>query len=87
MPQLSGWRANLVVTLQHIGLVLTHLLAWMPNWLGALLLLLVLGSLSWYALKQTGMLTPHHDDDEEQLEEPSPHVASSMPREEETIEQ
>jgi len=87
MPQLSGWQATLVVTLQHSGQVLTHAIAWIPNWLGALLVLLVLGWLTWYALKQTGLLTSRLDDDEAQLEEPSPHSASSVRQEEETIEQ
>jgi cytochrome c-type biogenesis protein len=87
MPQLSGWQANLVVTLQHIGQVLTHILVWMPNWLGAVLLLLVLGWLAWSALKQIGVLTPDHDHDEVMLEESSLSSTSSIPREEETIEQ
>ncbi|HYU76208.1 MAG TPA: hypothetical protein VEL31_26345 [Ktedonobacteraceae bacterium] len=87
MPQLSGWQTTLVVTLQHVGQVLTHALAWIPNWLGALLVLLVLGLLAWYAFKQTGVLAPSHEqDDEEPLEEPGPHPASSVRREEETIE-
>lgn len=87
MPQLSDWQAGLVVTLQHIGQVLTNILAWIPNWLGALLLLLMLVFSAWYALKQTGVLTPHHDNDDEPLEEPSLHAVSSMQQEEETIEQ
>jgi cytochrome c-type biogenesis protein len=87
MPQLSEWQANLVVTLQHIGQVLTHILAWIPNWLGVVLLFLVLGWLVWYALKQTGVLTPHQDDDEELHEEPNLYAVSSVRQEEETIEQ
>jgi cytochrome c biogenesis protein CcdA len=87
MPQLSGWQANLVVTLQHSGQVLTQAISWIPNWLGALLLLLALGGLSWYALKQTGVLTSYRDDNSEQPEEPSPHAGASVQREEETIEQ
>ena len=88
MPQLSDWQATLVVTLQHIGQVLTHILAWIPNWLGAVLLLLLLGWLAWYALKQTGVLIPYHNDnDEESCEEPNLHPASSMRQKEEMIEQ
>lgn len=84
MPQLSGWQVNLVVTLQHIGQVLTQAISWMPNWFGALLLLLVLGWLSWYALKQMGMLTLHHND-EEPSQETGLHAGVSARREEETI--
>jgi cytochrome c-type biogenesis protein len=87
MPQLSGWQADLVVTLQHIGQVLTHATAWMPNWLAALLVLLALGGLAWFALKQTGILIARPADDEASLEEPDLASASSAQQEEETIEQ
>ncbi len=52
MPTLSGWQASFAVTLQHIGRVVTQALAWLPNWGAALLVVLVIGLLSWRALRQ-----------------------------------
>ena len=62
MPQLSGWQAQMAVTLQHIGQVLTKALSWLPNWVGGVLLLLMLGTLAWYALRQTGLLATYEED-------------------------
>lgn len=83
MPQLSDWQANLVVQLQNLGQMLTLATSWIPNWLGAILFFLVLVWLIWYALKQTGVLTSRHVNDNE---EASLHAASTVQREEETIE-
>lgn len=52
MPPLRGWQATFTVTLQHIGAVLTHALAWMPGWLGALLVLAAVGFLARRAWRQ-----------------------------------
>jgi cytochrome c biogenesis protein CcdA len=62
MPQLSGWQAQMAVTLQQSGLVVTSALSWLPNWAGGTLLLLVLGALAWYALRQTGLLAAHEEE-------------------------
>ena len=52
MPALSGWQAEFAVNLQHVGQVTTSTFSWVPNWLGWLVFLVVLGSLAWYALRQ-----------------------------------
>ena len=52
MPALSGWQAEFAVNLQHVGQVITSTLSWVPNWLGWLVFLVVLGGLAWYALRQ-----------------------------------
>ncbi len=62
MPQLSGWQAQMALTLQQSGLVVTSALSWLPNWAGGTLLLLVLGALAWYALRQTGLLAAHEEE-------------------------
>jgi len=62
MPQLSGWQAQMVVTLQQSGHVVTSALSWLPNWVGGVLLLLALGALAWYALRQTGLLAAHEEE-------------------------
>lgn len=61
MPQLSDWQAELVVLLQSLGQTITNTLAWLPNWLSAFLLLLVLGLLAWRGLKQIGLLVRRED--------------------------
>jgi len=54
MPTLTGWQAQFAVGLQHYGQVITNALSWIPNWVGIVLFLLLLGGLSWYALRQIG---------------------------------
>jgi type II secretory pathway component PulF len=54
MPQLSDWQAQLSVSLAYYGKVITSALSWIPNWAGALIFLVLLGGLAWYALRQIG---------------------------------
>jgi cytochrome c-type biogenesis protein len=71
MPQLSGWQAQMAVTLQHFGQVITSALSWLPNWVGGVLLLLILGTLALYALRQTGLLAAHEEEPgEKEMQEP-----------------
>jgi cytochrome c-type biogenesis protein len=55
MPPLANWQVPLSAALQHVGQVITNALAWIPNWVGALISLILLGGLAWYALKQIGI--------------------------------
>jgi cytochrome c-type biogenesis protein len=52
MPPLADWQVQLSAALQHVGQVITSALAWIPNWLGTLIFLILLGGLAWYALRQ-----------------------------------
>jgi cytochrome c-type biogenesis protein len=62
MPPLTGWQAQLAVSLQHGGQVITNALSWIPNWAAIILFLALLGGLSWYALRQ---IVGSFDEDEE----------------------
>ena len=55
MPPLAGWQIQLSAGLQHTGQLMTNALAWIPNWVGVLIFLVLLGGLSWYALRQIGI--------------------------------
>ena len=61
MPPLADWQERFAVGLQHVGQVITSALAWLPNWAGAVILLVLIGGLAWYALRQVGA---HADEDE-----------------------
>ena len=61
MPPLADWQERFAVGLQHVGQVITSALAWLPNWAGAVILLVLIGGLAWYALRQVGA---HVDEDE-----------------------
>jgi cytochrome c-type biogenesis protein len=52
MPPLAPWQAQLTVSLEHVGSVITTALSWIPNWAGILLFFVLVGSLAWYALRQ-----------------------------------
>lgn len=52
MFRLTGWQASLAFELQHIGSSITHALAWLPNWLAALILVAALALLARWALRQ-----------------------------------
>ncbi len=69
----TGWQASFFVWLQHIGRVMTGSLSWMPNWVVALVLVLFIVLLAWYALRQRGTKTDDEeslsDDEEESKEE------------------
>ena len=41
--------------IDHGGQVMTNALSWVPNWAGALIFLVLLGGLAWYALRQIGV--------------------------------
>ena len=55
MPQLSDWQISLSESLQHAGQSITNAASWMPNWLGLVLFLAILGGLAGMALKQIGV--------------------------------
>jgi cytochrome c biogenesis protein CcdA len=57
MPPLADWQVQLSAALQHVGQVITNALAWIPNWVGVLIFLVLLGGLAWYALRQIGVRT------------------------------
>ena len=57
MPPLADWQVQLSAALQHVGQVITDALAWIPNWVGVLIFLILLGGLAWYALRQIGVGT------------------------------
>ena len=57
MPPLADWQVQLSAALQHVGQVMTNALAWIPNWVGVLIFLVLLGGLAWYALRQIGVWT------------------------------
>jgi len=54
MPTPIGWQAIFFVWLQHIGQVIIGTFSWLPNWAAILVLVLLVGGLSWRALKQVG---------------------------------
>ncbi len=54
MPPLADWQTRLAVGLQHYGQVITNALAWVPNWVAAVVFLALALGLSWYALRQLG---------------------------------
>ncbi len=86
MPQLSGWQAQLSVSLAHYGKVITGALSWIPNWVGIVLFLLLLGGLSWYALRQIGVGSSHEDEDEKEGTEARANDTATVQMEEEPIE-
>lgn len=57
MPTPTGWQATFFVWLQHVGQLITGALAFLPNWIVALALILFTGLLAKCALKQ-GAGTP-----------------------------
>ncbi len=62
MPSLADWQIQLSAALQHVGQVMTNALAWIPNWVGTLIFLALLGGLAWYALRQIGGRTDSSKD-------------------------
>src|SRR6266487_47631 len=73
MPPLADWQIQLSASLQHVGQVMTNALAWIPNWMGVLIFLVLLGGLAWYALRQIGART---DDSKEAAEAPGVNEAA-----------
>jgi cytochrome c-type biogenesis protein len=60
MPTPTGWQAMFFVWLQHVGQLITGALAWLPNWVVALVLILLTCLLAWRALKQVAR-TPNRE--------------------------
>jgi cytochrome c-type biogenesis protein len=52
MPSPRGWQASLSATLQHYGTKITHALSFVPEWVAAVLLALVISTLARHALRQ-----------------------------------
>ncbi len=75
MPPLADWQIQLSASLQHVGQVMTNALAWIPNWMGVLIFLVLLGGLAWYALRQIGART---DESKEAAEVPGVNEAAEM---------
>lgn len=87
MPPLADWQIRLSEGLQHSGQTITNALSWIPNWLGLLLFLLLLGGLALLAFKQINTETGQSDTD---LTTDGTDVSTatvSRAREKETIEQ
>lgn len=87
MPPLADWQIRFSESLQHIGQTMTNALAWMPNWLGLVLFLVVLGGLALLAFRQIGVW-PAQSDAAPLAEGTDTGTTEASPeREEETIEQ
>ncbi len=69
MPPLADWQTRLTVGLQHYGQVITNALAWVPNWAGAVVFLMLVGGLAWYALRQVGASSEDNSDDNKEAKE------------------
>jgi cytochrome c-type biogenesis protein len=52
MPSPTGWQAQFAVALQHDGAVISRALAWVPNWVAIVLLLMLVALLVRRALRQ-----------------------------------
>jgi len=83
MPPLSDWQIRLAVGLQHGGQVITNALSWLPNWVGAVIILALVGLLSWYALRQVGVGA---NNDEEAKEALGEETKEEVAMQEETVE-
>ena len=73
MPASRGWQARFSARLQHYGTVITDALEWIPGWIGALALFVVILGLARFAFKQMGWSGPTEDvapDPAETTEEP-----------------
>lgn len=66
MYRLTGWQASLTFDLQHIGSAVTQALAWLPNWLGALIIVGIIALLAWRAFQQIAPVESAEPDDLEQ---------------------
>jgi len=60
MPTPTGWQVMFFVWLQHVGQLITAALAWLPNWVVALVLILLTCLLAWRALRQVAR-TPNRE--------------------------
>lgn len=57
MPALTGWQAHLTVTLSAIGQVITQALAWIPGWVAAIALIVLVTWLARRAFRQMAQET------------------------------
>jgi cytochrome c biogenesis protein CcdA len=58
MFRLTGWQASLAYALQHVGSAIAHALAWLPNWLAAVLLVALIALLARRAVRQVAPASP-----------------------------
>ena len=79
MPALSGWQEQLAASLQHGGSQLTHAFAWLPGWLGALLVLAAIGLLARRAWQQ--LTPPIPDAPQAQPATPEQTITHDLPEE------
>ena len=82
MPALSPWQAQLAVSLQHTGQTITTSLAWIPNWAGIVLFLVLLSLLVWYAFRQLEA-HPYHPAEAQRRQEQE---TEALPMQEEPVE-
>lgn len=89
MASLAPWQVSASAQLQHYGQLLTRTFAWMPNWIAAILLLLVIGVLARYALLQMGLNKPagHVDDASEASMEARAQSVAQQAQEEQVYEE
>jgi cytochrome c biogenesis protein CcdA len=66
MFRLTGWQALLAFELQHVGSGIAHALAWVPNWLTALVFMVTLALLARRALRQVSPPVDGEDDTAEE---------------------
>jgi hypothetical protein len=52
MASLTGWQASVSYQLQHYGQLTTDMLAWLPNWLMVIALVITVYFLARYTLHQ-----------------------------------
>lgn len=55
MPASTGWQAQVAARLQHYGQVISQALAWIPGWVGGIVLLIVIVLLARRAMRQVGL--------------------------------
>jgi hypothetical protein len=78
MFRLTGWQASLTFELQHLGSGIAHAVAWVPNWLTALVLIVILALLARRALRQVSPPTDGEDGSTEEREEKSVEYSDAL---------
>ena len=86
MPPLADWQTRLAVGLQHYGQVITNALAWVPNWAGAVVFLMLVGGLAWYALRQVGASSEDNSDDDKDAKDAAEAQEEVVDKQEEPVE-
>jgi cytochrome c-type biogenesis protein len=80
MPSPRGWQASLSATLQHYGTKITHALSFVPGWVAAVLLVMVIATLARHALRQLVAAPPQRRQDEPEPEaRPTSGAAAAEP--------